>query len=89
MHDFFLWGYLKSVVYREKQNSIDELKASIVRAFDTVTVEMRLKSILEYRNRLQKCLDNNGGHVEMTVEIPFNIRLLILKDVQHYVDFNA
>jgi hypothetical protein len=71
MCDFFLWGYLKSVVYRKKLQNVQELKAAIVHAFSTVTDEMRQKSAFEYRRRLAKCAQLGGGHVEMEVVTQF------------------
>ena len=35
--------------------------------FEEITTEMRTKAILAYRNRLQTCIDRNGGHVEVEV----------------------
>jgi hypothetical protein len=67
MCDFFLWGYLKSVVYRNKLETLCELKAAIVEAFNTVTMDFLQKSALDYRRRLEKCTRLKGGHVEMEV----------------------
>jgi hypothetical protein len=71
MCDFFLWGYVKSVVYRQKLHSIEELKMAIAQAFQSVTPEMRQKAALDYRRRLQQCIRMNGGHVEMEVVTKF------------------
>jgi hypothetical protein len=67
MCDFFLWGYIKSVVYRSRLHSIEELKVAITQAFQTVTPEMRQKAALDYRRRIQQCIKMNGGHVEMEI----------------------
>lgn len=64
--DFFLWGYIKSLVYTSEIADLEELKHRIRKAFDQVTVEMQCKAIQAYRNRLQRCLDNEGGHIEIT-----------------------
>lgn len=63
--DFFLWGFLKSKVYRTRPNNIDELKSRIRDAFAQVTDEMREKTVLEYRERLERVIENDGGHVEV------------------------
>lgn len=62
--DFFLWGYLKSKVYTTRSADIPELKQRIRDAFQEVTVEMRAKSMLEYKERLLQLLENDGSHVE-------------------------
>ena len=67
MCDFFLWGFLKSIVYRRPLQDINELKVAITEAFQQVTVTMLEKAALDYRRRLHKCLENDGGHVEITV----------------------
>jgi hypothetical protein len=38
--EFFLWGYVKDIVYREPVISLDELKLKIVAALETVTLQM-------------------------------------------------
>lgn len=62
--DFFLWGYLKSKVYFNRPNTIDELK-------DRIRVEMRAISIDVIRNvkneflhRLSYCQEVNGAQFE-------------------------
>jgi hypothetical protein len=65
MCDFFLWGYIKSVVYRRKLHNLEELKLAITHAFQTVSPEMIEKVVFDYRRRLQKCITKNGGHVEI------------------------
>jgi hypothetical protein len=38
--DFFLWGYVKDIVYKTPVTSVDELKLRIVAAIETVTLQM-------------------------------------------------
>ncbi len=63
--DFFLWGFIKSKVYTTRPRDILELKARIVNAFGEVTSEMRQKTLLEYRERLEKVIENDGAHIEV------------------------
>ena len=63
--DYFLWGFLKSKVYTTKPESVDDLKQRISNAFNEVTVEMRQKTMLEFKERLQRVIENNGDHVEV------------------------
>jgi hypothetical protein len=48
MWDFFLWGYIKSLVYKRKLENVQELKVVIIHAFARVTDEMREKVALDY-----------------------------------------
>jgi hypothetical protein len=38
--DFFLWRYVKDIVYKTPVTSLDELKLRIVAAIETVTPQM-------------------------------------------------
>ncbi len=62
--DFFLWGFLKSKVYATRPVDIPDLKERIRDAFGEITVEMRQNALLSYRDRLEKVIENDGGHVE-------------------------
>lgn len=62
--DYFLWGYLKSIVYRERPVDLEDLKARI-------RIELRqirhhtLASLSDsFLNRVRMCLNNNGRHFE-------------------------
>ena len=51
-------------VYTTIPFDIDDLKSRIILAFREITVEIRVKVILEYRERLYKLYALDGGHVE-------------------------
>ena len=53
---FFLWGYLKSKVYSNHPQSIEQLK-------DVIRQEMTRWVIDNFRERLQQCVDDNGSHL--------------------------
>jgi hypothetical protein len=38
--DFFLWGYVKDIVYKTPVTSLNELKLGIVSAIEKVTSQM-------------------------------------------------
>lgn len=62
--DFFLWGHLKSVIFKTQPQSIEELRGKIVqecRAIPPVTFENVRR---EFEDRLFYCLENNGQHFE-------------------------
>jgi len=63
--DFFLWGFVKSRVYRTQPTTFEELKQRIRDAFAEITDEMRQRTILAYRKRLELVIESDGGHVEV------------------------
>uniref|UniRef100_A0A914CWJ9 Transposase n=1 Tax=Acrobeloides nanus TaxID=290746 RepID=A0A914CWJ9_9BILA len=62
--DFFLWGYVKSKVYRTKQVDLEELKGRIQQAFDEMPQKMIDRAMESYRRRLERCIQVNGKSVE-------------------------
>jgi hypothetical protein len=46
--NFFLWGYVKDIVYKTPVISLDELKLRIVAVIERVTQQMLKKSWREY-----------------------------------------
>ena len=63
--DFFVWGFLKSKVYRVKIRSIQQLKQRIMAAAADITPETLQKVFRSAEERWQLCLDTQGGHVEL------------------------
>ena len=61
--DFFLWGYLKSKVYSNRPQSIEELKDAIRQEIASIPHEMIHRVIDNFRERLRQCVDNNGSHL--------------------------
>ncbi|MCP4491774.1 MAG: hypothetical protein GY820_31375 [Gammaproteobacteria bacterium] len=62
--DFFLWGYLKSLVYKEKPQGVEDLKIKISAACASIEQEVIDRSLVKYKNRLGKCIEIGGGHIE-------------------------
>lgn len=62
--DFFLWGHLKSVVYKEKPNDLEQLKTRITRAIQEITPEQLQNSVKSVRDRLAHCQAVNGSQFE-------------------------
>lgn len=63
--DFFLWGFVKSQVYRSRPNDIEDLKSRIIAAFEGLTARTLRKVMVAYRTRLQSVIDNDGSHIEV------------------------
>jgi hypothetical protein len=62
--DFFLWGYVKNVVYNRPIHNEEDLRNRLQEAFGTITPEMVRASKLNLLRRAQLCLEMNGGHFE-------------------------
>ena len=60
-----LWGHTNSTVYTTRPANIDKLKLCIQNAFGKITVEMREKTMLGFRARLKKLIENDGGHIKV------------------------
>jgi hypothetical protein len=66
--DFYLWGYVKTRVYRDKMSyaNSSELVDAIEREMRAIPVETSRKAVTEgYKNRLQACVLAHGGHIEV------------------------
>lgn len=62
--DFFLWGYIKSLVYITPVMTLQELEHRILRAFETITPEMLERVAENNLRRARECRAQNGGHFE-------------------------
>jgi len=63
--DFFLWGYIKNIVYIEKIRNIQHLQDRITSAIETVTRDMIQKTWQEIEFRLDVSRATNSAHIEM------------------------
>ncbi|EFN63936.1 hypothetical protein EAG_13319, partial [Camponotus floridanus] len=62
--DFFLWGYLKQIIYKVPVTDVNDLQQRIRSACDNVTPEMLKNVEKETMRRLQQCILHDGGYVE-------------------------
>lgn len=62
--DFFLWGYIKKLVYTQNYQDLHQLKAAIVVAFQQVTGELVASALGNFVKRLNLVVEANGGHIE-------------------------
>lgn len=62
--DFFLWGYLKSKVYVNRPNNIDDLKHRIRQEMRLIPPEVIENVQRETILRLEKCIEVNGQNIE-------------------------
>ena len=63
--DFFLWGYIKNIVYAEKIRNIQHLQERITSAIENVTRDMIQKTWQEIEFHLDISRATNGAHIEM------------------------
>lgn len=63
--DFFLWGYVKDIVYKTPVTSLDELKLRIVAAIETVSPQMLENTWKEIEYRLDILRATKGSHIEV------------------------
>jgi hypothetical protein len=62
---FFLWGYVRDIVYKAPVSSFDELKLRIVAAIETVIPQMLESSWREIKYRLDILRVTKGAYVEV------------------------
>lgn len=64
--DFFLWGHLKSLVYRNPIDNVEELRNRIITSCDIIRqtpgIFERVRQSM--RRRLDACIDVGGAHFE-------------------------
>ena len=62
---FFLWGYIKNIVYVEMIRNIQHLQERITSVIETVTWDMIQKTWQEVEICLDVSRATNGAHIEM------------------------
>lgn len=63
--DFFLWGYIKNIVYSQKIRDLNHLKNRINEAMTTITEEMLANVWREVEYCLDICQATKGAHIEI------------------------
>ena len=64
--DYFLWGYLKSIVYKNEYKTINDLKKKIKQVCDEhLSTDVCERALQDYQRRLQKCVERGGKHIEV------------------------
>ena len=62
--DYFLWGYVKSMVYANKTATIDELRTNIEREIAAVSADLCLKIVKNSVQRVDFCKRAHGGRAK-------------------------
>lgn len=58
--DFFLWGYLKDIVYKKRPSTCDELRSQIEQACAEIGKDMIARACQSVPSRLNRCLELEG-----------------------------
>lgn len=62
--DFFLWSFVKHIIFKHPARNLNHLKHKIEEALDNITVEMLRNVQNNINKRYQKCIELNGGIME-------------------------
>ena len=65
--DFFLWGYAKDNVYKNKPTSISELKQEITTFMRAISADTCKAVIQNFAVRVRECLLHHGDHIEHVI----------------------
>lgn len=66
--DFFLWGYVKNLVFEERPTTQENMRQRIINAFATITPAMLGDVDRGLQVRINKCLQQNGRHFEHLIK---------------------
>ena len=61
--DFFLWGYIKDIVYAKKSDNLDQLLTRIRRALQNIPIDMCKRTCVTITGRLALCLKRGGAQI--------------------------
>ena len=62
--DFYLWGYLKSVVYYPLSKTLEDLKANIKRKIKKISKNISNSVFLDFEKSCNLIITAEGGHIE-------------------------
>jgi len=86
--DFCLWGWMKSEVYKEKENTRDELVARIVNSAAFIKQEQQddlRKATRTVAKRVENCIEVDGGIFEHFELLQFIEIIYITNKCNQYV----
>jgi len=79
--DFYLWGYLKGVVYcAPSPRTTQELKLRIQEEISRIPVDVLRRAMSSVHDRLAECEQRNGGHLE---DVIFRVELCVSRPPIH------
>jgi hypothetical protein len=66
--DFYLWGHLKSLVYKDRPKTLEELRQKIIDCFETITEDHCSNACNSVRKRLELCVRKGGSQISSSKE---------------------
>lgn len=63
--DYAIWGILEASIHGKKFNSINELKATLRRAWNRIDVNVLASAVDNWPKRLRSCVQADGGYFEI------------------------
>jgi hypothetical protein len=66
--DFFLWGHLKSLVYKDRPASLAALREKIIACFEKITEIQCKNACLSVKKRLELCISKGGSQISSSKE---------------------
>jgi hypothetical protein len=61
--DYFLWGYVKSLVYTDKPATLEALEANIQATIDAIRPDLLEKVVKNWTDRMDHVTRSRGGHM--------------------------
>ncbi|GFX99685.1 hypothetical protein TNCV_3053421 [Trichonephila clavipes] len=65
--DYFMWGYVKSLVYADKPQTLDHLEDNIRRVIADIRPQMLEKVIENWTSRLDYIRASRGSHMPVVI----------------------
>ena len=62
--DFCVWGILEKEACSSPHNNLEDLRASLKRAWEKIPQDVLRAACQNFRQRLQRVIDTDGGHFE-------------------------
>uniref|UniRef100_A0A2M4DS66 Putative transposable element n=1 Tax=Anopheles darlingi TaxID=43151 RepID=A0A2M4DS66_ANODA len=62
--DYSIWAFVQAKACESSHRSVDSLKASIIKAWASMSETYVTKVCSRFRSRLEKVIENEGGHFE-------------------------
>lgn len=66
--DFFLWGHIKNLVYKNRPQNIEELQERIRHEIHSIPRNILLDSLQNFIQRIHYCQEVNGEHFEHLIK---------------------
>ncbi|RLU20535.1 hypothetical protein DMN91_007145 [Ooceraea biroi] len=62
--DYYLWGRIKDIVYRDRPTTRNDMINRITEAIQSLSSDEILRATNSFQNRVDVCIEKNGAHFE-------------------------